>query len=543
MNCSQDRGDIVGTEQNGFHYQTRIGITSRKIEKIYEQWSKELAKHDYRGVKSGNFDKPVDKTEWKSSRKENICVNTNENDIMNRKSYQPGEYSAKYSEENKKLPPFRTGKYIPKDDVYSCGACVQNERSVALSSKSKESADKVVSGLCSQPPFRTGKYTPNDNTIYVTSSEKFSSQCTSPTQGSPKHKGRRQSLEKIIGRLDGICLNSGRKSPGSPCRTRVRSASREGSKASSLEQIGSYNITASQSPPKLRLKNRISHSAEMVDKTSKTRPKSAAMENYVNSRSRTRSENVLSKKTTQRPKSSVLDNNTPNFKAIVRDIDIESHEKSKPKGKAQNRPRSAVLENSLSSRLPMRIVTNTKGQTSAGKSLTLDRTPSRESNRFLRKGSDSSERRGHQRSKTTTTINSSCSERSYNAVKPRKPRRELHRNAAYVRPRKNKNYKSVDRKQGSSRKKSAQGPKQDRFSSDHLDSCIPEKPAAAEKPFVLSLFKDKFCVRTKTWNGQFRIPTLKRYRVMAWKIKRISYLLYEKVLIVYYFSSFVCCLY
>jgi len=44
-------------------------------------------------------------------------------------------------------------------------------------------------------------------------------------------------------------------------------------------------------------------------------------------------------------------------------------------------------------------------------------------------------------------------------------------------------------------------------------------------------------MRTKRGNGQFGIPTIKRYRVMVWKIKRISYLLYEKVLIVYYFTS------
>lgn len=540
MNYSQDRQDIVGREQNGFHYQTRLGITSRKIEKIYEQWSKEFAKHDYGGVNSRKGEKLPEKSEWKSSTKENICVNSNEQDnIMSSKSFQPGGFSVKYSVEDKKLPPFRTGKYIPKDDVYSCGECVQNERSVALSSKSKEDSDKVVSDLSSPPPFRTGKYTPNDNTIYVKSTERLATQCTSPTLESPTHtcKGRRPSCERIINRLDGY--SNGRKSPGSPRnRTRTKSPSSEGSKTSSLEQIS--HSSASNSPAKLRSRNQeISQSAETVGKNCNSRPRSSAMENYVNSRARTRSENMLSVKTHPRPKSSILDNSTHHFKAIVRDIDIGASGNCKSTVKAQNRPRSAVMDNSLSGRLPMKIVTNTKGQTSLGKNLIVDRSPSRESNRYLRKGSDSSER-GHQRSKTTTSISSSCSERTYNAVKPRKPRRVLHRNAAYVKPRKNKNYKPVERKQGSSRKKSARAAKQGKLSTETVDGCIPEKPSASERPFVLSLFTDKFCMRTAKRNGQFRIPTIKRYRVMVWKIKRISYLLYEKVLIVYSILHLLC---
>lgn len=522
----------MGTERNGFDYQTRLGITSHRIAKIYEEWSKELSKHKYIGVKVGKCDKIANRTEWKSSRKENICVNSNENDIMSKKNYRPGEYSAKqHSEDSKKLPPFRTGKYIPKDDVYSCGTFIQNERSTALSSKSRESTDKAVSGLHSPLPFRTGKYTPNDSNIYVKGPEKLSTKCPSPTQGSPKRRGRKQSIEQIIDKLDGICLN-GRKSPSSPrSRTRIKSSSNEGIKSSSLEQIGSGGST-SKNPAKLTLVRQISHSAETVNKNSKARPKSAALENYVNCRSRTRSENALSMKATQRPRSSILENSTPNLKSIVRDIDIGSPEKYKPNWKSQIRPRSAVLDNS--SRLPMRIVTSTKGQTSAVKSSTLDRTSSQDSGRYLRKGSDSSVR-GHQRSKTATSISSSRSERICNTVKTRKARRELHRNAAYVKPRRNRNYKPVEKKQGSSAKKKTQAPKREKFASDQVDNCIHEKTSAVEKPFVLSLFVDKFCMCSKLWNGQFRIPTIKRSRVMTWKIKRISYLLYEKVLIVYHF--------
>lgn len=533
MNYRRDGQDIVGKEQNGFHYQTRLGITSRKIEKIYEQWSKELAKHDYGGVKSGKDEKFSVKSEWKSSRKENICVNSNEQEIMSKKTFRPGGFSGKYSVEDKKLPPFRTGKYIPKDDVYSCGVFVQNDRPVALSSKSKEGSDKVVSG--SPPPFRTGKYTPNDNTIYVKSPEKLSTQGTSPSQGSPTHRTRRASCDRIMSKCDGY-FSSGRKSPGSSRnRTRTKSPSNEGGKTSSLEQIS--HTLGSDSQAKLRSRSQISQSAEIVGKNIKSRPRSSAMENYVNSRARTRSENMLSVKTAQRPKSSILENSTHRFKAIVRDIDVGSAETSKPATRTQNRPRSAAMENPLSNRLPMKIVTNTKGQASLGKNLVvLDRSPSRESNRYLRKGSDSSER-GHQRSKTTTSITSSCSERTYNAVKPRKPRRVLHRNAAYVKPRKNRNYKPVERKQGSSRKKSARASKQEKLSPETVDGCIPEKPSASQRTFVFSLFTDKFCMRTKRGNGQFGIPTIKRYRVMVWKIKRISYLLYEKVLIVYYFTS------
>ena len=528
MNVSEDRGAVT-IKQNGFQYQTRLGITNKNIEKMYEHWSKELSKQEYGGVKLAECEKSTDKIECKSLRKGNICVNTNEDDIMSRKSYRPAEYAAKYSVENKKLPPFRAGKYIPKDDVYSCSSCLQNEKTTALSSKPKESSNKMVSCSGTPPPFRTGKYTPNDSGIYVKSADKFPSSSASPTQGSPKHKGRKQSVERIINTLDEMCL-TGRRSPSSPKRRSQGVSSTDGSKASSLEQIGCCN-SARKSSTLPRLRNQMSHSADAVNKNLKTRPKSAAMENYAKSRSRTKSENMLTITTTPRPKSSVLENSTPNFRTIIKDIDIGSSEKFKARKPVQNRPRSAVLENGLSGRLPMKIVTNRKNQLSVGK--TLDRTPSHESNRFLRKGSDSSER-GHQRSKTTTSISSSCSERSYKAMKTKKPRRELQRNAAYVRPRRNRNYNHGDRKKGSSRKKAPLGSRQEKISTDKVDSCIPEKPSAAEKPVVFSLFMDKFCARIQDWNGQFRIPALKRYRVMAWKIKRISYLLYEKVPIVFY---------
>ncbi|RMX41175.1 hypothetical protein pdam_00019193 [Pocillopora damicornis] len=528
MNYSEDRSDIVGREQNGFLYQGRLNITSRKIEKIYKQWTKELAKHDFEGVKSRKVEKLPVNSEWKSSRKENICVNSNEHNIMSKKSFGPGGFSVKYSVDDKKLPPFRTGKYIPKDDVYSCGNCVPNEKSLALSGKSKESStEKIVSGLSSPPPFRTGKYTPNDNSIYVKSPEKLETPSSSPSHGSPTHRARRPSSEKIVGKQNGY-FASGRKSPGSPRnRTLTKSPATEGKRTSSLEQISP--TTSSTGSAKLRLKISISQSAEIVGRNASSRPKSSAMENYVNSRTRTRSENMLSIKSSQRPKSSVLENSTHRFKSIVRDIDIGATEKCKATVKTQSRPRSAVLDNSLSSRLPMKIVTSTKGQASLGRNLVLDRSPSGESKRYLRKGSDSSER-GHQRSKTTTSISSSCSERSYNAVRLRKPRRMLHRNAAYVKPRKNKNYKPVERKQGSLQKKPPRSPRKGKLESDRVDGCIAEKPSASQQSFVFSLFMDKFCIRTrKLRDGGLKIPTIKRYRVMVWKIKRISYLLYEKV--------------
>ena len=542
MNYSEDRSDIVGREQNGFLYQGRLNITSRKIEKIYKQWTKELAKHDFEGVKSRKVEKLPVNSEWKSSRKENICVNSNEHNIMSKKSFGPGGFSVKYSVDDKKLPPFRTGKYIPKDDVYSCGNCVPNEKSLALSGKSKESStEKIVSGLSSPPPFRTGKYMPNDNSIYVKSPEKLETPSSSPSHGSPTHRARRPSSEKIVGKQNGY-FASGRKSPGSPRnRTLTKSPATEGKKTSSLEQIGP--TTSSTGSAKLRLKISISQSAEIVGRNASSRPKSSAMENYVNSRTRTRSENMLSIKSSQRPKSSVLENSTHRFKSIVRDIDIGATEKCKATVKTQSRPRSAVLDNSLSSRLPMKIVTSTKGQASLGRNLVLDRSPSGESKRYLRKGSDSSER-GHQRSKKTTSISSSCSERSYNAVRLRKPRRMLHRNAAYVKPRKNKNYKPVERKQGSLQKKPPRSPRKGKLESDRVDGCIAEKPSASQRSFVFSLFMDKFCIRTrKLRDGGLKIPTIKRYRVMVWKIKRISYLLYEKVLIIYYnyFHLFITC--
>ena len=531
MNCGQAREDFVATDQNGFHYQTRFGITSHRIARIYEQWSKELSKHDYRDVKLAKSENPAGQSEWKSSRKENICMNTNEDDIMSRKSYHLSEYSARCSEDNKKLPPFRTGKYVPKDDVYSCDALIQNERSISLSSKPRDRTDNTVSGLHSPPPFRTGKYTPNDSNIYVKSSENLSAKSSSSSQGSPKFiRGRKQSIEQIIDKLDGICLN-GRKSPSSPRhRARRKSGSHEGSGASSVEKLG-YSSSSIKSSTTLPVTTRKSQSSETVNGNVKARPKSSALENYVDTRSRTKSENALSVKTSQRPKSSVLENSTSNLKCIVREIDIGSPEKSKPKGKMQNRPRSAVLEDSNANRLPRRIVTSPKDQSSCSQSSTLHRNSSQGSNRYLRKGSDSSVR-GHQRSKTATSISSSCSDRVCNAAKPKKARRELHRNAAYVKPRKKKTLIHVGKKRVCSGKKATQGPKQDKLVSSQTDGCILEKPSVTEKPFVISLFMDKFCICTQNKDGKFRIPAMKRSRVMTWKIKRISYLLYEKVLVI-----------
>ena len=150
---------------------------------MYEHLSKELSKQEYGGVKLAECEKSTDKIECKSLRKGNICVNTNEDDIMSRKSYRPAEYAAKYSVENKKLPPFRAGKYIPKMMCILVAhafrmrkllLCLQNQRKA-------QTNWCLVSGT--PPPFRTGKYTPNDSGIYVKSADKFPSSSASPTQG------------------------------------------------------------------------------------------------------------------------------------------------------------------------------------------------------------------------------------------------------------------------------------------------------------------------------------------------------------------------
>lgn len=75
----------------------------------------------------------------------------------------------------------------------------------------------------------------------------------------------------------------------------------------------------------------------------------------------------------------------------------------------------------------------------------LDRFFSGEFKRYFRKGLDFLER-GYRRFKIIILISSSCSERSYNVVRFRKLRRMFYRNVVYVKFRKNKNYKFVERK-------------------------------------------------------------------------------------------------
>ena len=523
MDCTQDIQDVVREVQNGFHYETNHRIRSCKIEKLYKQWRRDLANEDYKYLSVREHQRLPTRTEWKweTSRKENICVpvvNSNEGNIMSSKNFQPSNYVVKCSPSMPKLPPFRTGKYVPKDDVYSCS--VQNEKAVYSSSRGKDSFEKVVSGSNSPPPFRTGKYTPKDGTVYSSSDDKASVQQTSPS-----HKGKSVPCEKNVGKVDVMC-RSGRKSPMSQ-RRRSQGEKSFSKEANEISAISHWHASNRRSG-KFGLKDRICQSAETVGRSTRKHPGNHPVENPVNTRVKTRSENTLYVTCSSRPKSSVLENSSHAFRAIAREINLGNTDKARSVGKIQNRPKSAVLESSLSRRMPMRIVSGTKCQASFGKSLVLDTSPSRESNRYLRKGSDSSDL-GHPRSKTTTSISSSCSERTYNALKHRKPRRMLHRNAAYVKPRKTRNAVPLQRKTGSSRKKPAQATKKERVLSGALDGCIPEKTSASVKHVVISLFTDKYAIRTGKRNGQDRIPTAKKCRVMVWKIKRISYLLYEKV--------------
>lgn len=160
-----------------------------------------MEKYDFEGVKLRKVEKFFVNFEWKFLRKENICVNSNEYNIMSKKSFGFGGFLVKYFVDDKKLFFFRIGKYIFKDDVYFCGNCEFNEKLLVLFGKFKESLiEKIVFGLSLLFLFRIGKYILNDNFIYVKSLEKLEILFSFFFYGLLIYRVRRLFLEKIVGK-------------------------------------------------------------------------------------------------------------------------------------------------------------------------------------------------------------------------------------------------------------------------------------------------------------------------------------------------------
>lgn len=504
--------------------------------------------------------KPSDMPERQSSHKENICLTCdNEGNIVNRmsesfdKNFPTGV--------SRKLPPFRTGKYTPKDDVYD--AKLKSEKTILVGPKPKRSSVKPIPTSSGPQPFRLGKYIPDDSHVYscdtvgrnhsptnsprsTTQSPIQSPRSKSPLQKSPIHKAKASSLERLTATANSLTgYQNGRHSPD--C-SRLKSI-HESSSCPTVSRTVSQEVSTGKSSAvnSSRINDRMSQSAKEVSRgQTKSWPKSSVVEKCSVVRARTQSENAVAVKPKARPKSSVLElsSQAQKIKSLSKETwSPAGKNKTSSKSQAYSYNTSCKIENSCSVAMPGRTGSRSKVQSQPKSSLSDPlyrklgssaprRTPSNESDRFLRKGSDSSDRK-HHRSRTVSGMSSSCSERIPTA-RLRKARRIPQRNA-YVKQRRRALVEKTSEKQDS---KSLKAEK--KSEKREMENTVP----VVQKPAVYSLLLDKYCVRCMKKNGDMKIRPVQRCRVMAQKLKRIHYLLYEKVqvLILSYFGLyFLCC--
>lgn len=210
MNLSQD---IVGVvNQNGCHPHQRKGGKSKQTEGSSQRnCPGGISMVD---LKCSNERKSSDTPERQSSHKENICLAFHNGEDMTKmnKDCSPGT--------SRKLPPFRTGKYTPKDDVYRDSPA--SNRTVLVMPNSKDVVGKKSS---SPQPFRLGKYVPDDSSIYSLVDVPMSKsprnlvqsltprpRSCSPAQKSPTHEAKSSSAERLTVRFATHHHKEGRKS-------------------------------------------------------------------------------------------------------------------------------------------------------------------------------------------------------------------------------------------------------------------------------------------------------------------------------------------
>lgn len=449
--------------------------------------------------KTGETSKCVTAAKKDLSKKDSSCLKGN-------------RFSTSF-DSSKKFPPFRTGKYVPKETVYSPLCKTEGISSSCSSPRGKSSNEKLnISPTCSPPPLRANKSSNRVSSVYASPEEKFDKNCVKVKLG--PQRGSRTS-----GDIPGIKTQDRNSCPDSPRSSKGRLLSYENRRACSLEGI------AKQLPiSTLKNATQISHSADSVDERKskpKTRPKSYSIENAERRCSRTQTE------TSPRPKSfdsysprqqlsksakgalnplhKIIEDNARSHSSVERRDKLTplSPKSSKKTTIAKDRPKSITLVESRPGR------------------------DNQENRIYLRKGSDSRDQRPP-RPHSAVILSSSESERSYRQNKYRKARRLPQRNI-YVKRRR----KPVNAPKGTPQRTSAKNTKYKeqeknkvKIIKDEVDST---NVLPTEKVKTFSVFADKFCVRTKRNDKEIIVPKLKRCRVMVWKIRRISYDLYEKV--------------
>lgn len=415
------------------------------------------------------------------------------------------------TDSSKKFPPFRAGKYVPRESVYS--PLSKTER--LSSSKGKSSNEKLNLSPSSSPPtLRANKASHRVSSVYANAGDRFDSSCIKIKQGAGR--GSKASHSELTSSKSHVTTTNSPRSASPKGRVILH----ENRRACSLD-----GISKPTQGNTLKSSSQISHSADSVDgrkPSPKTRPKSYSVENTERRRLRTEKESssrpmsavmespkqrlTKSAKGALNPLYKIIQDNSINHQGVENRDKLTPLSPKSPRGNldptSKSRPKSITV-------LETRVNRDNQG-----------------SRRFLRKGSDSRDTRPP-RPKSAVILSSSESERTYRQIRTRKARRLPQRNIYVKRRRKpntsistpqrtplvNKTTKYNERKQAKTTSK------------DQVDSItLPPK-----KKKIFSAFGDKFCVRTKIIDKEIFIPKLKRCRVMVWKIRRISYDLYEKV--------------
>lgn len=449
--------------------------------------------------------KPFTKPQQKSSRKENFCLT----------HYAEGNMSKTMpAASNKKFPPFRTGKYVPKDNVYSSKGI--SEKFTAL--KSKTSSNKEVLAMSCPLPFRGGKLLPSDLHDYADISNREAEQKSLKVKDKSNSPGllqkSRNTSENKQGRFSPDFHRANKSEPfyGSNCRS------------SSLERVSHIRKPVVNT---LKAINKISLSDNSVySKTIKAQPSKKVRDHF--DRTRTCSENSLNIPKA-RPKSSVLELSSKSS-ASEKSLKEASNPFDKminvTRAKYLHRPKSTNLE--VINKGPKRTTTSSpKGRPKSYVVQTVLGV-NNESRRYLRKSSDTSSHVS-QRPKSVI-LNTSNSDRTCSMAKPCKARRVPRRNI-YVTKQKRCIRKKPPLK--SKLEQNAESHRELKKSyQDETDGLCNQEVYShgKEKSLMYDIFMDKFCVKVRHCGKQVKIPALRRCRLMLWKIKRISYIFYEKVL-------------
>ena len=521
MECTKDGLAIHMAENNKVlseaeHSKNGLNLDKNGSHGTCDTGRKEIAKETL-----SENDRLPSKPQQKSSRKENFCLSNYAEGNMNRSKQHGKTFDNMPTTSSRKFPPFRTGKYVPKDDVYSFNGKSEKAILHLTASKSKSPSSKDVLAMSCPLPFRVGKMSPSDLHVSADSSDRA---ITSPRSVKKKDKlGSPGYVQRTRSPVDG---KQGRYSPDFHSHRGNRNRLPfDTEKCSSLERIGQSKLPSVNA---LKAINQISMSNNAVDSRSvNSQSCNSALETLT--RNKTRSENVLTVRSPhQRPKSSVLElsSKSSTGRKSAKDMLTPSDKSKLVATRHQQRPRSTNLE--LSNKIPCKVVSSTAGGFQRPRSYVVQTLAvgDSESRKYLRKSSDTSSR-VYQRPKSVV-LNTSNSDRSSDSVRPRKARRVPKRNV-YVKKQKPRVQKKISSKSKSEQCKSKETRKTSESVTDGR-SRLTEAPSEMVKPCFYDIFMDKFCVKVKCCGKQFKIPVLKRCRLMVWKIKRISYIFYEKVL-------------